>query len=38
MFPQKGKEGEKEKERNIDVWLPLVCPLSGPGLQPRHVP
>ena len=27
-------------EKNINVWLPLICPLLGtwPGLQPRHVP
>ena len=26
---------EKEKERNINVWLPLIAPSWGPGLQPR---
>ena len=32
-----GRRGgrEKERERNINVKLPLSCPL--PGLQPRHV-
>ena len=29
---------EKERERNINVWLPLVCPNCGPDPQPRHVP
>ena len=33
------REGkEKERERNINVWLPLTYPPLGPGLQPRHVP
>ena len=37
IFRVRGKKGEREK--NIDVWLPLVCPpYWGPGLQPRHVP
>ena len=26
---QRGKGREKERERNIDVWLPLTCPLLG---------
>ena len=31
---------EKEKERNINVWFPLECPLLGtwPGPQARHMP
>ena len=29
---------EEEKERNINVWLPLEGPQPGPGPQPRHVP
>ena len=24
-----GEEREKERERNINVWLPLRCPLLG---------
>ena len=28
----------KERERNVNVWLPVVCPNWGPGPQPRHVP
>ena len=33
------REGrEKERESNINMWLPLTCPLLGPGPQPRHVP
>ena len=27
----------RERERNINVWLPLLHPYWGPGLQPRHV-
>ena len=34
------REGrEKERERNINAWLPFLHPLHwGPGPQPRHVP
>ena len=28
-FREKGREGEREREGNINVWLPLVCPLLG---------
>ena len=29
------REGkEKERERNINVWLPLACPPLGPGPNP----
>ena len=31
----KGRKGERE--RNINVWLLLMCSLLGTGLQPRHV-
>ena len=34
LFLERG-EG-RVKERNINVWLPLLCPHAG--LQPRHVP
>ena len=36
----RGKGREKEREGNINVWLPLKHPLlrPWPGLQPRHVP
>ena len=38
----KVREGERgrggKRESNISVWLPLVQPLLGTGLQPRHVP
>ena len=27
IFREKGREGERE--RNINVWLPLTCPLLG---------
>ena len=38
LFLERGKRKEKE-ERNIDVWLPLSCPLLGnrapnPGMCP----
>ena len=29
---------EKERERNINVWLPLTRPYWGLGPQSRHVP
>ena len=29
---------ENERERNINVWLPLAHLQLGPGSQPRHVP
>ena len=28
----------RERERNTNVWLPLLHPLLGPGPQHRHVP
>ena len=28
-----GKRREKERERNINVWLPLACPLLGTWLS-----
>ena len=28
-FLERGEEREKERERNINVWLPLMCPLLG---------
>ena len=36
LFLERGEGREKERERNINMWLPLACPLLG--LQPRHVP
>ena len=38
LFLERGERKEKERERNINVWLPLIQPHWGPGLQPRHVP
>ena len=38
LFLDRGKGKEKEMERNINVWLPLMQPYWGPGPQPRHVP
>ena len=32
-FRERGRE-EKERERNISVWPPLIHPLLGPGLPP----
>ena len=29
LFLQTGEGREKERERNINVWLPLVCPHLG---------
>ena len=29
IFLDGGEEREKERERNIHVWLPLMCPLLG---------
>ena len=38
LLLERGEGREKERERNIKVLLPLVRPLLGAGLQPRHVP
>ena len=40
LFLEKGEEREKEKERNINVWLPVICPSIGdlalnPGMCPN---
>ena len=35
LFLEKGEGREKERERNINMWLPLICPHWGPRLQPR---
>ena len=29
LFLERGEGREKERERNISVWLPLTCPLLG---------
>ena len=29
LFLERGERREKEGERNINVWLPLTCPLLG---------
>ena len=29
LFLERGEGREKERERNINVWLPLMCPLLG---------
>ena len=37
LFLDGGEGWEKEGERNVNVWLPLVCPLLGtwPATQAR---
>ena len=34
LFLERGEGREKERQRNIKVWLPLKW---GPGPQPRHM-
>ena len=29
LFLERGEVREKERERNINVWLPLACPQLG---------
>ena len=29
LFLERGYGKEKERERNISVWLPVICPLLG---------
>ena len=29
LFLERGEGKEKERERNINEWLPLACPLLG---------
>ena len=29
VLRERGREGGRERERNISVWLPLTCPLLG---------
>ena len=36
LFLDREEGRKKERERNINVWLPLAHPHRGPGLQPRH--
>ena len=37
LFLERGEGKEKERERSINVWLPLACPLLGtwPAAQAR---
>ena len=37
LFLERAEGRETERERNINVWLPLSSFLWGPGPQPRHV-
>ena len=32
LFLDRGEGWEKKRERNINVWLPLACPLLGAWL------
>ena len=38
LFIERGEGREKERERNITVWLPLECPLLGTWPATRLVP
>ena len=38
LFLERTEGRRKERERNINVWLPLTPPNWGPGPKPRHVP
>ena len=38
LFLDRGEGKEKERVRNISMWLPLMCPLPGTWPQPRPVP
>ena len=38
LFSDRGGGREKDWERNISVWLPLMLTPWRPGLQARHVP
>ena len=42
LFLERGEGREEERERNINVWLPLTHPLpggvGGPGPQSRYMP
>ena len=37
LFLERGEGREKDRERNINAWLPIAYPNWGPVLQPRHV-
>ena len=38
LFLETGEGREKERERNISVWLPLMHPQWGPGHNPGMCP
>ena len=38
LFLERGEAKEKEKERNISVWLPLTYPQLGTWPAAKHVP
>ena len=29
LFLERGEGSEKERDRSVNMWLPLVCPLMG---------
>ena len=37
-FLERGEVRDKERERNINVWLPLTCPLLGTWPPTQAVP
>ena len=38
LFLEKGEGRVKERERSINMWMPVTCSPLGAGPQPRHVP
>ena len=36
LFLERREGREKERERNINVWLPLACPLLGTWLATQE--
>ena len=38
LFLDRGEGRQEERERNINVWLPLVCPPPGTWPTTQHVP
>ena len=38
LFIFRGERREKERERNINLWLPLMSPYWGPDCKPGMCP
>ena len=38
LFLKRGKGNEKEREKNINVWLPLVLPTGDQARNPSMCP